>query len=232
MTNPSLPSEAVERFFPRDEFTFTRDRAIKLASDALAALRTAPTPDPNCGHDPNCSVWAVGGCTCAAPTPADDHIADAGKMVAEGVVELFTLDQIEEAYEAWSAGDVPTRFPAMMRESGWFMAGKQSRTDCPAADLIASLQAEIADLKTALQATAEAAATHLKTAGKRQAEIAALKVDISSAAMGASLKLLRATYEKARCDDEGVACCVRCNAMFVVNRIEHARALLNKEPSE
>ena len=39
--------------------------------------------------------------------------------------EVFTLDEIEQAYEAWQAGDVPQSFPDMMRESGWFMAGKQ-----------------------------------------------------------------------------------------------------------
>lgn len=46
--------------------------------------------------------------------------------------ELFTLDQIEQAYEAWRAGDVPQPFMKMMREDGWFMAGKQSRAEQPA----------------------------------------------------------------------------------------------------
>lgn len=44
----------------------------------------------------------------------------------------------------------------------------------------------------------------------------------TQAALLASIKLLRARYADAKCDDQAVACCTRCNVMFLVRTIEDA----------
>lgn len=42
----------------------------------------------------------------------------------------------------------------------------------------------------------------------------------SREALLSTVEFLRARYAKARCDSDGVSCCVRCQTMFLVRKME------------
>ena len=48
----------------------------------------------------------------------------------------------------------------------------------------------------------------------------------------ATLRDLRERFATAKCDNEAVSCCIRCQVMHLVSRVERARALLSPQPEQ
>lgn len=53
-----------------------------------------------------------------------------------------------------------------------------------------------------------------------------VEIEAERAAVLSSVEFLRAKYGKARCDDQAVSCCVRCNTMYLVRKMDTLLAAL------
>jgi hypothetical protein len=57
-------------------------------------------------------------------------------------------------------------------------------------------------------------------------KVEAVATNLATPAVTSSLKFLRGRYQRARCDSEAVADCVRCQTMFLVRTLEDTRAAI------
>jgi Lar family restriction alleviation protein len=59
-------------------------------------------------------------------------------------------------------------------------------------------------------------------------EVRMLREALDLPSVTSSIEMLRERYTRARCDNEAVAGCVRCNVMFLIRTIERTRAALKQ----